>query len=419
MWPERALRSWEARPAVSEVGGWSTLATSLRLGRPGRLDEAAVLAGFPWQEPLVADGEPVGVAIRAIVHPEDPSRTLVWVGARAREAVRSPTPRDLLVVADISGSMASVLPGVQPGDAVRTRRDLVVLALEEIATHMGPDDRLGLVGFDRGASVLAPAAPSASAPSAELLAVDAADTALWRKDPVSVALELARTGQSCAEQRFLVLSDGDGIFGVNPPRTRAALAASTQRGATWSALTLAGDEDTVFRLQGLAWLGHGLHARVQSAHELRAAVRRILAPAGTVGRDLEWRLTIDAPHRRLHAEPVPTELSGGAVWTALYEVDSPRPTVSVQWTVSSPIPGEWTTQGSAELEGEVLPFANGPSDPLMAWVLSELFRWSRGEAVDLARLHHLAAETARPGIDAHTELVRHLERAVGRTRRTP
>lgn len=413
VWPQRALRTSRERPAVADPDGWSALRAALRLSRPRPVDAAAVIGAFPWVGPPAPTRDPVAVEVQAAQHPDDPGRSLVWVGARAATAPPSASPRDILVVVDASASMASVLPGWRHGDAVKTRRDLVALAVEELAARLGPEDHLGVIGFDRGARVLAPAAPGGPSSPAELLAITSR-TSSWRADPVSLTLDQHRAGADCVERRMLVLSDGGGLFGRDPERTRRDLAASALTGATWSAVTVAGAHDTVHELEELAWLGHGLHARVETPHELRAALRDALGPRPTVARDLEWTVAVDAPHRVVFAEAAPREVPSGATWSTLVEVAAGAPAVDVRWSAGSPVPGAWQRAGGVATELVAPPFAEAPADVRMAWVVSELLRWTRGEPVDLARLSELASDAARPGHEADQELARLLEQAAER-----
>lgn len=412
---DRVPRAWEERPAHAPDRGWSALRAALRLGRPRPLDLAAVVGGYAWEQPGAPDADPLAVAVQVAQHPDDPARALVWIGARAAVARSLGRPRDVIVLLDASPSMQSTLAGWRAGDALRSRHDLAVTAVERLRARLGPDDRLGVVGYWHGARVLVPLRP-ASEPVEPALEPPGAEARGWTGEPVATVAGLARRGVPCVERHVLVLADGDEGLGLDP-RQRARIEASARAGATWSALTLAAAENGG-TLEGLTWIGYGRYARAETPSDVWRFVRDALGRPPTVARDLVWEVRIAAPHRVLFKEEAPGTVPSGAVWTALYEIASPAP-VTVAWRADSPAPGEWRRAGERVEDGVAVPFDRAPADLRFAWVLSEIVRWSHGEEVGLRRLAEVAAHAARPDHEGDRELVRLLERVTERTVAAP
>jgi Ca-activated chloride channel homolog len=112
-----------------------------------RVEELVNYFRFDYANPT--DGRPIGVTTEVGECPWAPTHKLVLVGARARPADRTLEGRNIVLLIDVSGSMA-------PADKL----PLIRTALDMFVDTLGEDDRLAIVTYAGASGIALPSTPA-------------------------------------------------------------------------------------------------------------------------------------------------------------------------------------------------------------------------------------------------------------------
>ena len=227
---------------------------------------------FDYGDPAPRADEPVAARVEQAAHPLLQQRNLLRVALRVPAAGRSAgQPLRLTLLLDTSGSMER-----------EDRAATVRAALTQLATLLGPADRVTLVGFSRTPRLLADRLPGDQAAT---LAQLAADTPPEGGTNLDVALKLAadlafRQFDPAAQNRIVLLTDGAANLGdADPAALSARVVQLRQKGVAFDACGVGanGLDDGV--LEALTRQGDGRYLLLDSADEAGPAFARQLAGA--------------------------------------------------------------------------------------------------------------------------------------------
>ncbi len=227
---------------------------------------------FDYGDPAPVAGEPVAARVEQAAHPFLQQRNLLRVALRVPAAGRaSGQPLRLTLLLDTSGSM-------EREDRVATVR----AALEQLATLLGPADRVTLVGFARAPRLLADRIPGNQAASLAKLAADTPPEGGTNLDAaLQLASELAVAQfDPSAQNRVVLLTDGAANLGdADPAALAARVVQLRQKGVAFDACGVGsnGLDDGV--LESLTRQGDGRYLLLENASEAGPAFARQLAGA--------------------------------------------------------------------------------------------------------------------------------------------
>lgn len=303
----------------------------------GELPDAALVRpeefynAFDYGDPAPAVGEPVACRVEQSTHPFLQQRNLVRVAMKVSAAGRSAAqPLRLTVLLDTSGSMER-----------EDRAATVRAALGSLASLLGPDDRVTLIGFARTPRLLAFALPGkASGHLVEIATQTPAEGGTNLEEALRLAGEQARLlRQDGAQNRIVLLTDGAANLGnADPARLAESVEALRHAGIAFDACGVVADglDDGV--LEALTRKGDGRYVVLGSPEEADANFARQLAGAfRPAARDVKvqvrfnparvstWRL-IGFEQHRLRTEDFrdntvdAAELAAEEAANALYQV---------------------------------------------------------------------------------------------------
>ena len=227
---------------------------------------------FDYGDPAPVAGEPVAARVEQAAHPFLQQRNLLRVALRVPAAGRaSGQPLRLTLLLDTSGSM-------EREDRVATVR----AALEQLATLLGPADRVTLVGFARTPRLLADRVPGDQAATLAKLAADTPPEGGTNLDAaLRLASELALAQlDPAAQNRVVLLTDGAANLGdADPVALAARVVQLRQKGVAFDACGVGsnGLDDGV--LESLTRQGDGRYLLLENAAEAGPAFARQLAGA--------------------------------------------------------------------------------------------------------------------------------------------
>lgn len=247
------------------------------LGRGQPVEAAAIRPeefynAFDYGEPAPVAGEAVSCRIEQSAHPFMQQRNLVRVAMRVPAAGRGANqPLRLTVLLDTSGSMER-----------EDRAATVRAALVSLASLLGPNDRVSLVGFARTPRLLAESLPGDQAGRViDLAASTPAEGGTNMEEALKLAAELAmRQRLDGAQNRIVLLTDGAANLGnADPQALSKQVEALRQNGIAFDACGVVADglDDTV--LEALTRKGDGRYTLINSPEDADATFARQLAGA--------------------------------------------------------------------------------------------------------------------------------------------
>ncbi len=227
---------------------------------------------FDYGDPAPAAGEPVACRFEQAAHPFLQQRNLVRIALRVPAAGRGAgTPLHLTVLLDTSGSMER-----------EDRAATVNAALGSLASLLGPNDRVTLVGFARQPRLLVESLPGDQAGRlVDLAARTPAEGGTNLEEALKLAGELARRQwRAGAQNRIVLLTDGAANLGdADPARLAAQVETLRRQGVAFDACGVGADglDDGV--LEALTRKGDGRYQVLNSPEEADAGFARKLAGA--------------------------------------------------------------------------------------------------------------------------------------------
>ncbi len=247
------------------------------LDRGARPDPAAIRPeefynAFDYGDPSPATGEPVSCRVEQSAHPFLQQRNLVRIAMKVPAAGRGAgQPLRLTVLLDTSGSMER-----------EDRAASVRQALEVLASLLGPDDRVTLIGFARQPRLLADRVPGDQAARlVEIIGRTPAEGGTNLEEALKLAGEHARAQFTAgAQNRIVVLTDGAANLGNDDPvQLSAQIVTLRQQGIAFDACGIGADglDDTI--LEALTRKGDGRYYVINSPAEADAGFAHALAGA--------------------------------------------------------------------------------------------------------------------------------------------
>jgi len=205
-------------------------------------------------------------------------RVLVHVGVAAAEpAFGIRQPQNLVVLVDVSGSMAGRDSAGLAGDVLRA-----------LAARVSPQDQVSVVAFAGTSRTILP--PTGGANRWAIAgAADALDAGGWSAGERALdhAYDLARRSARPGDtSRVMVITDGDFTDGARTPQELVAYVADRRRSGVFLSLlgvSRGGFDDAA--LQALAQAGNGEAAYLDDAIEAERVIESLLAAGAPVARD--------------------------------------------------------------------------------------------------------------------------------------
>ncbi|MEQ9814882.1 MAG: von Willebrand factor type A domain-containing protein [Azospirillaceae bacterium] len=205
-------------------------------------------------------------------------RVLVHVGVAAAEpALGIRQPHNLVVLVDVSGSMAGRDSAGLAGDVLRS-----------LAANVSPGDQVSVVAFAGTPRTILPPTDGANR-WAIAGAADALDTGGWSAGERALdhAYDLARQSARPGDvSRVLVITDGDFTDGARSPQELVAYVADRRRSGVFLSLlgvSRGGFDDAA--LQALAQAGNGEAAYLDDAIEAERVIEDLLVAGAPVASD--------------------------------------------------------------------------------------------------------------------------------------
>ena len=227
---------------------------------------------FDYGDPAPVAGEPVSCRIEQAAHPFLQQRNLVRVAMQVPAAGRGAgTPLRLTVLLDTSGSMER-----------EDRAATVRAAFTSLASLLGPNDRVTLIGFARTPRLLAESVAGDQASRLiELAERTPAEGGTNMEEALKLAEKMAlRQKLAGAQNRIVVLTDGAANLGnADPQQLAKRIEALRQQGIAFDACGVVADglDDTV--LEALTRKGDGRYTLINSPEDADAIFARQLAGA--------------------------------------------------------------------------------------------------------------------------------------------
>jgi secreted protein with Ig-like and vWFA domain len=243
-----------------------------QLPEPGAIRPEEFYNAFDYGDPAAVAGEPVACRVDQAAHPFLQQRNLVRIGLKVPAAGRAGgQPLNLTVLLDTSGSM-------EREDRVATVRR----AFSVLASLLGPNDRITLIGFARQPRLLAERLPgNEAAKLTDILTRTPAEGGTNLEEALKLASKQAMAQFTAeAQNRIVVLTDGAANLGEdNPIQLAAQVEALRQNGIAFDAcgIGIAGLDDSV--LEALTRQGDGRYYVINSPEEADAGFAQKLAGA--------------------------------------------------------------------------------------------------------------------------------------------
>jgi Ca-activated chloride channel family protein len=427
---------WSTFAADVDTASWSYTRRSLREGRlpaPDRVRVEEFVNAFHYDYVHPTTDAPFAVNMEAAPDPLRPGHTVLRVGVQGANPEAERPPARLTFLVDVSGSMRG-----------RDRLALAQDSLLWLVDHLGPEDSVALVTYAGSTRVVLEPTPA------------------WQRQTIRNAIQNLRSGGGTsmgagmqlayeladrsyvegAENRVVVLSDGDANIGATSPEAMLAkVKAHAEGGITMSTLGFGMGNYRDDMMEKLADKGDGMYAYVDSREEARRVFgERLGGTLQTIAKDVKiqmefdpdavvgWRLVgyenraiADKDFRNDKVDA--GEIGADHQVTAIYDVvlrdrlPAAQPIAKVNLRAKPPGPDrpaeEWTTTFPAGLMRAGWPAAS--RDLRAAWTLAQTADKLRGEplAADVPwkRLAAEAAELDDQGFPRAAEIRTQIEQA--------
>jgi len=239
---------------------------------PARIRAEEFYNAFDYNDPAPAIGEPVAARIEQSAHPFRQQRDLVRIALKVAAAGRAAgQPLRLTILLDTSGSME------REDRAASVRR-----ALKTLATLLGPQDRVTLIGFARTPRLLA---EQVSGDQAGQLVKIADRTPSEGGTNLESALALAsemalKQKLPAAQNRIVLLTDGAANLGnADPARLAKQIESTRQQGISFDACGVGANGLNDGMLEALTRKGDGRYYFINRPEDADAGFARQLAGA--------------------------------------------------------------------------------------------------------------------------------------------
>ncbi|MEI8310705.1 MAG: von Willebrand factor type A domain-containing protein [Verrucomicrobiota bacterium] len=239
---------------------------------PDRIRAEEFYNAFDYNDPSPGPGEEVACRIEQCAHPFVQQRDLVRIALKVAAAGRAAgQPLRLTILLDTSGSME------REDRAASVRR-----ALGTLATLLGPNDRVTLIGFARTPRLLAEQVPG---DQANKLVEIAARTPSEGGTNLELALALAseqalKQRLPAAQNRIVLLTDGAANLGnADPARLAREIEKTRQSGISFDACGVGANGLNDEMLEALTRKGDGRYYFLNRPEDADAGFARQLAGA--------------------------------------------------------------------------------------------------------------------------------------------
>ncbi|HEX2855446.1 MAG TPA: von Willebrand factor type A domain-containing protein [Opitutaceae bacterium] len=239
---------------------------------PARIRPEEFYNAFDYGDPAPTAADKISSRIEQAAHPLLQQRNLVRIAVKVGATGRGASqPLHLTVLLDTSGSM-------EREDRIASVRR----ALDVLASLLGANDRVTLIGFSRQPHLLAEQLPGNQAANLSAFAANTPYTGGTNlEEALKLAGQLARRHQSAAAQnRIVLITDGAANLGnADPAQLAKMIEALRQQGIAFDACGVGTDglDDSI--LEALTRKGDGRYYVLDSAADADAGFARQLAGA--------------------------------------------------------------------------------------------------------------------------------------------
>lgn len=239
---------------------------------PARIRPEEFYNAFDYNDPAPGTNEEVAGRIEQAGHPFLPQRDLVRIALKVAAAGRAAgQPLRLTILLDTSGSME------REDRAASVRR-----ALAALASQLGPQDRVTLIGFARTPRLLADSVPGDQAAKlVEVAGRTPSEGGTNLEQALALASEMALKHQAAgAQNRIVLLTDGAANLGnADPGRLARQIVRTRQQGISFDACGVGANGLDDEMLEALTRQGDGRYYFLNQPEDADAGFARQLAGA--------------------------------------------------------------------------------------------------------------------------------------------